>query len=49
MDYFKKCPNLDIPTQIYFYIFYSGLHLEHHDMIDALKGGSVINKPIDNA
>lgn len=48
MNYFRKCSDLDIPKNAKVYIFYVGLHLEYHNIIDALIEGSILEIPLDN-
>ncbi|XP_022883520.1 uncharacterized protein LOC111400337 [Olea europaea var. sylvestris] len=48
-NFFKNCPNLDIPKQAQQYLFYYGLKQEFRNMIDASAGGSVMTLDVDEA
>ncbi|XP_022899229.1 uncharacterized protein LOC111412524 [Olea europaea var. sylvestris] len=48
-NFFRKCPNIDIPKQAQQYLFYYGLKQEFRNMIDASAGGSVMKLDVDEA
>ena len=45
----RKCPHHELPGWLQIQTFYNGLRIEHRAMVDAIVGGSLMRRTLEDA